>query len=199
MLLMFGAMGGTYLYSVVTGLSSTTGAAGAPGPNGAPGTDGSDGSDGSNGATGSPGETGTDGRNGVNGEDGADGLNGVDGANGINGAPGADGADGVTLYNSGQGVVDLGACDSDVRVQLRSRLDGDVFYLSSITLSGIASECWGSTIDVYALGGANPNWTTLTEAIGISISGESLVITADQLSDDEVLSSSIARVALEIR
>jgi hypothetical protein len=196
MLLMFGALGGTYLYGIVSNLSSTTGAAGAPGNNGAPGSDGSDGSNGANGPAGFPGPDGSDGRNGSDGQDGLDGAAGLNGADGVDGAPGADG---VTLYNSGQGVVDLGACDSDVRIQLRSRLDGDVFYLSSITLSDIASECWGSTVDVYALGGSSPNWTTLTEAIGIVISGESIVITADQLSDDGVLSSSIARVALEIR
>lgn len=196
MLLMFGALGGTYLYGIVSNLSSTTGAAGAPGNNGALGSDGSDGSNGANGPTGFPGSDGSDGRNGSAGQDGIDGATGLNGADGIDGAPGADG---VTLYNSGQGVVDLGACDSDVRIQLRSRLDGDVFYLSSITLSDIASECWGSTVDVYALGGTSPNWTTLTEAIGIVISGESIVITTGQLSDDGVLSSSVARVALEIR
>jgi hypothetical protein len=196
MLLLFGALGGTYLYNVVSNLSSKTGDAGLPGSNGAPGVDGSNGSDGSNGPLGFPGDDGSDGKSGQNGSDGSDGVDGVDGVAGVAGAPGTDG---VTLYNSGQGIVDLGACDSDVRIQLRSQLVGDVFYLSSITLSDISSECTGATVDVYALGGTSPNWTTLTEAIGIAITGESVVIGADQLSDSDVLSSSIARIALELR
>ena len=196
MLLLFGALGGTYVYTVVSGLSSTTGATGAtgaagtPGNNGAPGTDGSNGSDGSSGLNGFPGSDGNDGTNGADGSDGADGAPGLDGAQG---------ADGVTLYNSGQGIVDLGACDSRVDVRLRSRLDGETFYLSSITLSGISSDCWGSTVDVYALGGTSPDWVTLTEAIGIAITGETLVLGPNQLSSDDVLSSSVTRIALEIR
>jgi hypothetical protein len=149
MLLLFGALGGTYLYTVVSGLSSTTGAtgaAGAPGNNGAPGSDGSNGSDGSSGLNGFPGSDGNDGNDGTNGADGSDGA---DGAPGLDGAQGADG---VTLYNSGQGIVDLGACDSRVDVRLRSRLDGETFYLSSITLSGISSDCWGSTVADLLLG-----------------------------------------------
>ena len=196
MLLLFGALGGTYLYTVVSGLTSTTGAAGAPGNNGAPGTDGSNGSDGSDGSNGFPGSDGADGKNGADGNDGA---TGADGAPGLNGIDGARGADGVTLYNSGQGIVDLGACDSRVDVRLRSRLDGDTFYLASITLSDISSDCWGSTVDVFALGGSNPDWVTMTEAIGIAITGETVVLGPDQLSDDDVLSSSITRIAMEIR
>lgn len=199
MLLMFGALGGTYLYSVVSGLSSTTGAAGAngaPGSNGAPGVDGSDGSDG---APGPFGQSGSDGKSGTDGSDGADGIDGAAGADGIDGAPGADGADGVTLYNSGQGVVDLGACDSDVRISLRSRLEGDLFLLTSITLTDISANCAGSVVDVYALGGTSPNWVTLTEAIGVAITGDSLFIDAEELSDDSVLSSEIRRIALEVR
>jgi hypothetical protein len=192
MLLLFGALGGTYLYTVVAGLSSTTGAAGAPGNNGAPGVDGSNGSDGSSGSNGFPG---LDGSDGMSGADGSDGAQGADGTPGLDGAQGADG---VTLYNSGQGIVDLGACDSRVDVRLRSRLVGDTFYLSSITLSGISSDCWGSTVDVYALGGTSPDWVTLTEAIGTAITGETLVLGPDQL-DDDVLSSSVTRIALEIR
>ena len=181
MLLMFGALGGTYLFTVVSGLSSTTGAAGAPGNNGAPGSDGADGSDGSNGFP------------------GADGNDGSEGAPGLNGVDGAQGAAGVTLYNSGQGIVDLGACDSQVDVRVRSRLDGDTFYLASITLSGISSDCWGSTVDVFALGGESPDWVTMTEAIGIAVTGETVVLGPNQLSDDDVLSSSITRIAMEIR
>lgn len=187
MLLMFGALGGTYLYSVVSGLTSTTGAAGAngaPGSNGAPGADGSDGSDGTPGGF---------------GENGSDGKSGSDGSDGIDGAPGADGADGVTLYNSGQGVVDLGACDSGVRISVRSRFEGDLFLLNSITLSDISSNCSGSVLDIYALGGTNPNWMTLTEAIGIPIAGDSVTIDSEQLSNDSVLSSEIRRIALEVR
>jgi hypothetical protein len=140
--------------------------------------------------------------NGFPGSDGKDGTNGANGSDGADGAPGLDGAqgaDGVTLYNSGQGIVDLGACDSRVDVRLRSRLVGDTFYLSSITLSGISSDCWGSTVDVYALGGTSPDWVTLTEAIGIAITGETLVLGPNQLSSDDVLSSSVTRIALEIR
>jgi hypothetical protein len=196
MLLLFGALGGTYLYTVVSGLSSTTGAAGAPGNNGAPGVDGSNGSDGSSGSNGFPGSDGTDGKNGADGNDGA---TGADGAPGLNGVDGAQGANGVTLYNSGQGIVDLGACDSRVDVRLRSRLDGDTFYLASITLSGISSDCWGSTVDVFALGGESPDWVTMTEATGIAITGETVVLGPNQLSDDDVLSSSVTRIALEIR
>lgn len=196
MLLMFGALGGTYLYSVVSGLTSTSGAAGA---NGAPGSDGVPGVDGSDGSDGTPGPFGENGSDGKSGSDGADGLDGAAGADGIDGAPGADGADGVTLYNSGQGVVDLGTCDSDVRISVRSRLEGDLFFLTSITLSDISSNCSGSVVDVYALGGTNPNWMTLTEAIGVPIAGDSLIIDAEQLSDDSVLSSDILRIALEVR
>jgi hypothetical protein len=190
MLLLFGVLGGTYLYSVVTGLSSRVGASGAdgsPGSNGAPGPSGSDGSNGPVGSSGS------DGDNGADGQDGSDGAAGTDG---LDGEPGADG---VTLYNSGQGVVDLGVCDSHVGIKLQSRIEGDTFYLSSITLSGVSSECWGSTIDLYALGGTSPDWVTMTEAIGVNVTGSSVVIDSDQFSDESVLSSSITKIALEIR
>lgn len=196
LLLMFGALGGTYLYSVVSGLSSSTGATGAPGNNGLPGVDGSDGADGTDGSTGPAGSSGTDGTDGRNGANGQDGADGQPGLNGVDGAPGADG---VTLYNSGQGVVDLGACDSNVDVRLRSRLEGSTFYLSSVTLSGISSECWGSTIDLYVLGGANPDWTTLTSSLEVAVSGEAIVINRDQFDVDDIPSSQITRIALEIR
>jgi len=192
-LLLFGALGGTYLYSVVTGLSAAAGANGAdglPGSNGAPGPSGSDGS------SGPIGSSGADGDDGRNGSDGQDGVDGAAGADGLDGQPGADG---VTLYNSGQGVVDLGVCDSDVRIKLQSRLEGDSFYLSTITLSGISSECQGATIDLFALGGTSPNWVTLSEAIGVDITGESVVVDSGQLSDESVLSSTITKIALEIR
>lgn len=192
MLLMFGALGGTYLYGIVSNLSSTTGAAGAPGNNGAPGSDGSDGSNGANGPAGFPGPVGSDGRNGSDGQDGLDGAAGLDGADGV------DGVDGAILYNSGQGVLDLGACDSEIGVSLRSRLVGDDFYLATITLSEISSDCYGSTLDVFALGGSAAKWTTLTEAIGVEITDKTLVIGVDQLTD-EVLSADIVRIALEIR
>lgn len=196
MLLMFGALGGTYLYSVVTSLSSSTGATGAPGNNGLPGADGSDGSDG---ADGSVGPAGSDGASGNNGRNGVDGQDGADGEAGLNGADGAPGADGATLYNSGQGVVDLGACDSSVDVRLRSRLVGSTFYLASVTLSGISSDCWGSTVDVYVLGGVDPDWTTLTSSLDVALSGEIIVINDDQFDSVDIPSSVITRIALEIR
>jgi hypothetical protein len=66
-------------------------------------------------------------------------------------------------------------------------------------LNGISADCYGSVVDIYALGGTNPNWVILTETIGVSISSNSLVIDATQLSDDSVLSSEILRIALEVR
>lgn len=172
LLLLAGGAGGTYLYTYVTNLPTTAGAMGPAGATGAKGAKGTPGSDGAPGPAGLPGTDGKNGRNGAGGEGGLD---------------------------SGQGVVNLGACDPNVDIRVRSRLDGGTFYLSTVTLSGISSECEGQTIDLYILGGANPDWTTLTTSAAIQITGDTLVINAEQFDVDRVPSEDITRIALEIQ
>lgn len=172
LLLLAGGAGGTYLYTYITNLPTTAGAMGPAGATGAKGAKGAPGSDGAPGPAGLPGTNGKNGRNG----DGSSG--GVD---------------------SGQGAIDLGACDPNVDIRVRSELVGGTFYLSTVTLSGIASECEGQTIDLYVLGGSNPDWTTLTSSAAIQITGDTLVVNAEQFDVDRVLSEDITRIAMEIQ
>ena len=115
--------------------------------------------------SGAPGEDGVDGLNGLNGQDGEDGAPGPAGQNGADGAPGPQGPVGAqgpagsagssspsSGTVTGQAVVRVGACDSNIEVSLRSRLLAGVFYFKQMTFSEIHSSCFGNSIDVYLLG-----------------------------------------------
>ncbi len=101
---------------------------------------------------------------GTDGKDGADGLNGLNGKDGVDGAPGPQGpvgpqgpagADSSSSPSSGtvtgQAVVRVGACDSNITVSLKSRLVSGVFYFKRITFSDINSSCVGKSVDIYLL------------------------------------------------
>ena len=103
-----------------------------------------------NSGSGAPGEDGADG---INGQDGQDGTPGAQGPAGPQGPAGADGASSPSSgTETGQAVVRVGACDSNIKVSLRSRLLAGVFYFKQITFSEIHSSCFGNSIDVYLLG-----------------------------------------------
>lgn len=169
LLLAAGFLGGAYLYTYIMNLPTTAGVAGEPGARGPKGAPGSDGA---------PGPAGLSGTDGKNGQDGDGSSGGVD---------------------SGQGVIDLGACDPNVDIRVRSELVSGTFYLSTVTLSGISAECEGQTIDLYVLGGDSPDWTTLTSSAALQITGDTLVINAEQFDVDLVPSEDITRIALEIQ
>ena len=106
-----------------------------------------------NSGSGAPGEDGADGINGQDGQDGQDGTPGAQGPAGPQGPAGADGASSPSSgTETGQAVVRVGACDSNIKVSLRSRLLAGVFYFKQITFSEIHSSCFGNSIDVYLLG-----------------------------------------------
>lgn len=170
-----------YVVSVVEGARTDTTVAGVIGP---AGPAGSAGLDGANGAAGSSGSAGLPGEPGTPGEPGADGQ---------------DGSDGSSSISAGGGIVDFAACDSNVHVALRSRLNSSTFVLDRIVLSDIHSNCLGSTVDVYVLGGTDPDWETLVFVSSVPITGETLTIGPDLLGESLISSVSIARIALEVR
>ena len=116
---------------------------------GTPGEDGEDGVDGLNGLNGQDGEDGAPGAAGQNGADGAPGPQGPAGTQGPAGAAGSSSPSSGTV--TGQAVVRVGACDSNITVSLRSRLDSGVFYFNRIIFSDIDSSCIGNSIDIYLL------------------------------------------------
>jgi hypothetical protein len=119
---------------------------------GAAGQDGEDGVDGINGANGEDGADGSPGPAGADGQDGADGAAGPQGPEGPQGPAGANGSSSPSIATpSGQAVVRVGTCDSDITVSMRSRLVSGVFYFKRITFSDIDVSCVGSTMDVYLL------------------------------------------------
>jgi len=134
-----------------------------------------------NSGSGAPGEDGVDGLNGLNGQDGKDGAPGPAGQNGADGAPGPQGPAGAqgpagsagssspsSGTVTGQAVVRVGACDSNITVSLRSRLLSGVFYFKQILFSNIDASCIGNSIDVYLLDSTDDE---LASYIGGTISG----------------------------
>lgn len=158
------------------GVAGKDGLIGMDGKDGVDGKDGRDGLDGAPGAVGVPGTsvlsvafTGaqgtctaggvrfTDGAGNVtytcNGTPGANGLNGTNGTNGVNGGGGGGG--GLTY---GQGVLAVGACDTDgvIALNVQRKFNGTDFVFSEFTFGDSAitdgdvdAACSGLPISVY--------------------------------------------------
>ena len=144
------------------------------GPQGPPGISGVDGATGADGINGIIGRDGVAGANGVSGTNGANGAQGSTGSNGSNGSdgntleiislPAGDetcafggtkfvSTTGVITYSCnggstlGQGVVNVGACDSEVVISLSTQYLNRDFMMSAITVSQLSGACNGTTID----------------------------------------------------
>lgn len=171
--------------ALLVGPKGEPGAAGVAGKDGLIGMDGQPGADGLPGAPGAVGATGpagpagasvlsvaftgaqgtclsggvrfTDGVGTVtyscNGANGANGANGTNGTNGINGGSGGGGS-----LTYGQGVVTVGACDTDgvVAVDVQRKFNGSDFVFSqfnigdsAITDGDIDPACTGLPISIY--------------------------------------------------
>jgi len=150
---------------------------GPQGPPGIDGIIGRDGVAGAAGADGTNGIIGRDGVIGANGVSGTNGANGAQGSTGSNGSNGSDGntleiislpagdetcafggtkfvsTTGVITYSCnggstlGQGVVNVGACDSEVVISLSTQYLNRDFMMSAITVSQLSGACNGTTID----------------------------------------------------
>jgi hypothetical protein len=172
--------------ALLVGPKGDPGAAGVAGKDGLIGMDGKDGKDGKDGLDGAPGAVGQPGAAGTgvisvaftgsqgsctaggvkftdaagtisyacNGRNGLDGANGVNGTNGVNG--GGTGGGGSLTY--GQGVVQVGACDTDgvVAMNVTRKFNGFEFVFdqftfgdSAITDGDVDAACSGLPIAVY--------------------------------------------------
>lgn len=152
------------------GLIGMNGVDGLPGAPGAAGKDGKDGKDGvsvlSVAFTGAQGTctTGgtkfTDGNGTVtyacNGANGLNGVNGVNGTNGTNGINGGSGGGGSLTY--GQGIVTVGACDTDgvVALDVARKFNGTQFVFSQfaigdsrVTDGDVDAACDGLDMSIY--------------------------------------------------
>ena len=144
------------------GINGIIGRDGVAGANGVSGTNGTNGAPGSTGATGSTGSTGSNGSNGSNGSDGGAGSDGD--TLEIISLPAGDetcafggtkfvSTTGVITYSCnggstlGQGVVNVGACDSEVVISLSTQYLNRDFMMSAITVSQLSGACNGTTID----------------------------------------------------
>ncbi|MFM1951855.1 MAG: hypothetical protein RJA33_649 [Actinomycetota bacterium] len=149
------------------GMNGADGLPGAPGVAGKDGVDGVDGKDGvsvlavaftgAQGTCTSGGTRFTDANGTVtyacNGTNGANGLNGTNGTNGINGGSGSGGS-----LTYGQGIVTVGACDTDgvVALDVERKFNGTDFVFSefrigdsSVTDGDVDAACSGLDISIY--------------------------------------------------
>jgi hypothetical protein len=151
----------------------------------------------SNSGSGEPGEDGED------GSDGRDGVDGAPGPQGPTGAQGPAGADGSSSPSSGtytgQAVVRVGVCDTNITVSLRSRLVSGVFLFNRITFSDIDASCAGSSIDVYLLDSSQNELASYTdgEISGLTFSFEYPDFELSGVVTD-IVASDIHSVAIEI-
>ena len=149
------------------GMNGKDGLPGAPGVAGKDGADGKDGTSvlavaftGTQGTCTSGGTKFTDGNGTVtyacNGANGLNGVNGTNGTNGTNGINGGSGGGGSLTY--GQGIVTVGACDTDgvVALDVRRKFNGTEFVFSefrigdsSVTDGDVDAACSGLDISVY--------------------------------------------------
>jgi hypothetical protein len=152
---------------------------------------------------GAPGKDGKDGLDGLNGLNGKDGLNGAPGSQGPTGPQGPAGAPGTPSPSSGivsgQAVVVVGTCDSDISVSLKSRLISGVFYFNQIIFSNIDGSCFGNTIDVYLLDSAD---SELASYQGGEITGSAFyfdyLLFESSSAQVDIPASSIGSIAIEI-
>jgi hypothetical protein len=161
----------------ISGVDGATGADGINGIIGRDGVAGATGVDGINGTIGRDGVAGANGVSGTNGTNGTNGAQGSKGSTGSDGVAGGDGdtleiislptgdetcafggtkfvsTTGVITYSCnggstlGQGVVNIGACDSEVVISLSTQYLNRDFMMSAITVSQLSGACNGTTID----------------------------------------------------
>ena len=152
------------------------------------------------GAPGKDGKDGLDGLNGLNGKDGADGAPGSQGPTGPQGPTGAPGTPSPSSgIVSGQAVVVVGTCDSNISVSLKSRLISGVFYFNQIIFSNIDGSCFGNTIDVYLLDSAD---SELASYQGGEITGSAFyfdyLLFESSSAQVDIPANSIGSIAIEI-
>ena len=172
--------------ALLVGPKGDPGPAGVAGKDGLIGMDGKDGKDGKDGLDGAPGAVGLPGAAGTgvisvaftgaqgtctsggvkftdaagaityacNGRNGSDGANGINGTNGING--GGTGGGGSLTY--GQGVIQVGACDTDgvVAMNVTRKFNGTDFVFeqftfgdSNVTDGDVDAACSGLPMSAY--------------------------------------------------
>lgn len=180
--------------SDATGLSVSAGERGAQGPVGATGADGSNGLQGPNGLTGGRGATGAEGQTGAPGTDGVNGLNGTDGAQGPQGDPG-------TVLAVEQGLIGIGACDTNISVSVKSRFDvahAD-FLLDRVRFSDVADACWGRAITVYLFSGEPNSYVVEGVAADFVIpSSSAFSVSYSAFEQPNISSSVLTKLAVEL-
>ncbi len=162
--------------TAITGDGTYTAGNGVIGADGAPGPAGPAGPAGQNGAPGSP---------------GAPGANGIDGINGIDGASG---------ISNGQGSAAIGACDQNVKVELKSYWDfaSFSFKVDQILLKNVSAACSNQTLTLLLLKSSTSTvLSTITFATGQIASPEG-ILTINRGQIGSVLSLQVSDVAFEI-
>jgi hypothetical protein len=189
--------------------SATTGPGpvGPAGPAGAPGAPGEKGADGAAGVDGLPGAKGKAGKAGAQGQAGADGAAGSAGANG---APGQTIVDASGNLTSGRGNIALGVCDYDVLVRLTSRiltgtdpitsnpLSQPTYFLNTVEISDIDSDCFGKTISVYLYSGSTGAFVEETKALNLTITQATESFSYTQFTPQNVYSIPLTQLLFEV-
>ncbi len=122
------------------------------------------------------------------------------GAEGRPGADGAPGADGFIL-NRNEAVIGLGACDTNVRVSLASRIERRtaVFALDTIRFSDVSEACRGLGLRLYLFSGNEGDYTLeATSAVVTVPSSPEFTLDYKTLNIGDVDSASLSKLAFEI-
>jgi hypothetical protein len=200
---------GAFGYRVITAISQATGLSiqaiergpeGPAGPQGLAGSDGANGLQGANGLTGGRGVIGAAGQNGLPGINGADGANGADGRDGVDGARGPQGEPGTVLAVE-QGLIGIGACDSDISVAIKSRFDAAHadFLLDRVRFGDVAEACWGRTITIYVFSGGTNSYVVEGVATDFVIpSSSAFAVPYTAFAQANIPSATLTKLAVEL-
>jgi hypothetical protein len=150
--------------------------------------------------TGGNGVIGADGAPGPAGPAGPAGQDGAPGPAGANGADGLNGLDGVSGISNGQGSAAIGACDQNVKVELKSYWDfaSFTFKLDQIQIKNVSNACSNQTLTLILLKSSTSTvLSTISFNTGQITSPEgTLNINRGQIGT--VISNQVSDVAFEI-
>jgi hypothetical protein len=99
-----------------------------------------------------------------------------------------------------QGAEEVVSCDTDATTDIESSFSAATgFTVASVTVSGLAAECNGLTMDLYLTDGS----AVLGQVTGITIDDTTMTFSefmnSDESSSVSVSSDAVTDVALEIR
>lgn len=95
----------------------------------------------------------------------------------------------------GTGTSVVGTCDDNIVAKMKSRLLHADLYFSQVNMSDIAGTCKGKFMDVYFM---DASGAELAHAMNKAITGGTLSLLWSDFSTAEMLSTTIAKVAISI-